>query len=53
MKRFICLFGVFSLGLSKLFGGDVSDGEKLFALKVKPLLAQKCMACHGDDPKKI
>ena len=28
-------------------------GEKLFALKVKPLLARKCMACHGDDPKKI
>jgi len=33
--------------------GEVSDGEKLFALKVKPLFAQKCMACHGDDPKKI
>ncbi|SVD34928.1 uncharacterized protein METZ01_LOCUS387782, partial [marine metagenome] len=32
---------------------EVSVGEKLFALKVKPLLAQKCMACHGDDPKKI
>ena len=33
--------------------GEVSVGEKLFALKVKPLFAQKCMACHGDDPKKI
>lgn len=32
---------------------DVSDGEKLFSLKVKPIFAQKCMACHGDDPKKI
>lgn len=53
MKRFICLIGVFSLGLSNLFGGEVSIGEKLFALKVKPLFAQKCMACHGDDPKKI
>ena len=53
MKRFICLFGVFSLGFSNLFGDEVSDGEKLFALKVKPLFAQKCMACHGDDPKKI
>jgi mono/diheme cytochrome c family protein len=53
MKRFICLIGVFPLGFSNLFGGDVSVGEKLFALKVKPLFAQKCMACHGDDPKKI
>ena len=33
--------------------GEVTNGEKLFALKVKPLFAQKCMACHGDDPKKI
>ncbi|HIF01019.1 MAG TPA: DUF1549 domain-containing protein, partial [Fuerstia sp.] len=24
-----------------------SEGEKLFALKVKPLLKQKCFACHG------
>ncbi|MCB1230744.1 MAG: PSD1 domain-containing protein [Verrucomicrobiae bacterium] len=28
-------------------------GEKLFALKVKPLFAEKCNACHGDDPEKI
>ena len=33
--------------------GEVTNGEKLFALKVKPLFARKCMACHGDDPKKI
>ena len=24
-----------------------SDGEKLFTLKVKPLLKRKCFACHG------
>lgn len=30
-----------------------SEGEKLFALKVKPIFAEKCNACHGDDPKKI
>lgn len=29
---------------------DVSPGEKLFALHVKPLLADKCLACHGADP---
>ena len=30
-----------------------SDGEKLFALKLKPLFTQKCLACHGDEPDKI
>ena len=30
-----------------------SEGEKLFSLHVKPLFAEKCMACHGDDPEKI
>ena len=28
-----------------------SEGEKLFALKVKPLLKQKCFACHGGEDK--
>ena len=32
---------------------EPSDGEKLFALHVKPLFAEKCNACHGDDPEKI
>ena len=31
----------------------VTEGEKLFALKIKPLLAEKCLACHGDDPDDI
>lgn len=30
-----------------------SKGEQLFALKVKPLLAAKCLACHGDDKDEI
>ncbi len=29
---------------------NASEGEKLFALHVQPLLAEKCMACHGADP---
>ena len=28
-------------------------GEKLFALKIKTLFAEKCNACHGDDPEDI
>ena len=49
-----------SLGIS-VFGyfviqtpaADPTEGEKLFALKVKPLFNEKCLACHGKDPKKI
>ena len=26
------------------------EGESLFALKVRPLLTARCLACHGDDP---
>ena len=40
-------------GLSAFGVDDIGEGEKLFALKVKPLLAEKCMACHGDEPDKI
>ena len=51
------LFGILvcvTIGLVTVpLSGEVAHGEKLFALKVKPLLAEKCMACHGDDPKKI
>ncbi|MEM1443301.1 MAG: DUF1549 domain-containing protein, partial [Verrucomicrobiota bacterium] len=32
---------------------DATDGEKLFALRIKPLFAEKCNACHGDEPDKI
>ncbi|MEO1616160.1 MAG: PSD1 and planctomycete cytochrome C domain-containing protein [Planctomycetota bacterium] len=27
-----------------------SAGEKLFALTIKPLLSERCLACHGADP---
>lgn len=32
---------------------DHASAERLFTLKVLPLLKDKCFACHGDDPKKI
>ncbi len=32
---------------------EVSEGEKLFALKIKTLLVEKCNACHGDNPDEI
>ncbi len=33
--------------------GSVGAGEKLFALQIKPLLAEKCLACHGADADDI
>ncbi|MGI9241077.1 MAG: DUF1549 domain-containing protein, partial [Verrucomicrobiales bacterium] len=30
-----------------------TDAERLFTLKVGPLLSQKCNGCHGDDVDKI
>lgn len=39
---------------ASLPGADsITDAEKLFALQVKPLLADKCFSCHGSDPEKI
>ena len=35
------------------FGSEPGKGEKLFALHVKPLFAEKCNACHGDEPENI
>lgn len=32
---------------------EPTEGEKLFALKLKPLFNEKCMACHGAEGKKI
>ena len=29
--------------------GDPTEGESLFALKVKPLLSEKCFACHSES----
>lgn len=34
-------------------GEEITEGEKLFALKVKPLFAEKCLACHGDEPEDL
>ena len=50
------LFSVCFLGVCAQVTADEHDftpGEKLFALKVAPLLAEKCLACHGEDPDQI
>lgn len=46
-----------TLAITSLFAFPLAaaptEGEKLFALKIKPLFAEKCMACHGAKGKKI
>ena len=53
MRRVVSLILTTALGTCVLTADEVSEGEKLFALKVRPLFAEKCMACHGDKPEKL
>ncbi|MCB1062291.1 MAG: PSD1 domain-containing protein [Verrucomicrobiae bacterium] len=53
MKSTFSLSLALALTASLLSAEEVPEGEKLFALKVKPLFAEKCLACHGDEPDKI
>lgn len=32
---------------------DQAEIERLFTLKILPLMSQKCFGCHGDDPEEI
>ena len=50
---FLTCAGALLASVSWGVGADATEGEKLFALKVRPLFANKCMACHGDKPDKI
>ncbi len=40
-------------GLPSLFAATSPPGELLFVRRVAPLLAEKCMACHGQAGEKI
>ena len=46
-------FIVFLFFANSAYSVEPSIGEKLFSLKLKPLFAEKCMACHGDKLEKI
>ena len=36
------------------FAADTKEAaEVLFVYRVQPMFKEKCLACHGDDPKKI
>ena len=46
----ICLTAIVA---NSAAAAEPGDGEKLFALRLKTLFAEKCLACHGDDPDEI
>src|SRR5687768_13977638 len=48
------LLHVAALGLAiPCHAASVEESERHYAQKVLPLFKEKCLACHGDDPKKI
>ncbi len=51
---------IISICLAFILAGELAaspnrhkQGERLFSLKVYPMLSSKCFACHGEDPKKV
>ena len=42
-----------SLSAQKLPDVELESTERLFTLKVLPILSEKCFGCHGDDPDEI
>ena len=60
-KRCLVLSAAAALGLAGLFGrsrdvraADAPDAEgvKFFEAKIRPILAQNCVGCHGDEKQK-
>ncbi len=49
----LALFGLASSTISPLSAEEFSEADKLFTLKVQPLLFEKCNGCHGDDADKV
>ena len=50
----VCLLGILSIHSLKANQAAIpSEFDRQFALKVFPLLKEKCFACHGDDRDKI
>ncbi len=50
----VCLPGLILLSIATSgFAEQASEGEKLFALKVRPILREKCFGCHSDDADEL
>ena len=49
MRLFFAIF----VGFTTLTVASDREGERLFALKVRGIFSSKCLACHGEEGKKL
>ncbi|MDP7051547.1 MAG: PSD1 and planctomycete cytochrome C domain-containing protein [Verrucomicrobiota bacterium] len=47
------LFTAILIGFITLATAADKEGERLFALKVRGIISAKCLACHGEEGKKL
>jgi len=52
VKRLIATISLAALGFQAATAAEKVAADVLFARKVLPLFKAKCLACHGEDPKK-
>ncbi|MDB4319563.1 c-type cytochrome, partial [bacterium] len=52
MRSTVHSFLIGLLATTSLTAIEPTAGEKLFALHVQPLFAERCAACHGEDKQK-
>jgi hypothetical protein len=50
---FLCFTSGYCLLLGNSNNVSFSEGDKLFALKIGPLLEEKCLSCHSDKQGKV
>ncbi len=49
----ICFLSLLLVPFATAFAEQTSEGEKLFALQVRPILREKCFGCHSDDADEL
>ncbi|MEM9015493.1 MAG: DUF1549 domain-containing protein, partial [Verrucomicrobiota bacterium] len=51
-QRFLA-FGVAAILGALCSAAEFEAGDELFTLKVQPILSEKCLGCHGEEPEKL
>lgn len=53
VSLYYLVFSMIGLTFSSLARAEEKSGELLFVRRILPLLHEKCLACHGNDPMEI
>lgn len=53
MTNRVFLLALMCVSISLTIAAADDEGDRLFALKVQPILKSKCLGCHGADPDEI